>query len=135
MKNHFAVRVSAQRFVNIIEWDGISKMAKFVRNATSVEQNPAYAKTGFDRGRSDPNCRLIAGLYRQDGCITTSTPNGSVYLFEKNHEIRTLITEVKSTAGFTFNVKQRLFYFLDYCNNVILEYDWYPSTGFIGKID
>lgn len=73
-------------------------MAKFVRNATSVEQNPAYAKTGFDRGRSDPNGRLIAGLYRQNDCIPTSTPNGSVYLFEKNHKIRKLIKEVKSTA-------------------------------------
>lgn len=49
--NQYAVGI--QRTIMIIEWDGVSPVARFIRNATSVEQNPIYNTNGFDRGIID----------------------------------------------------------------------------------
>lgn len=66
-------------------------------------------------------------------CPQTSNPNSSLYLFEKNQKVTTLISNIKSAVGFAFNKKERLFYFLDYCDNFISEFDWDPHSGAIGN--
>lgn len=131
-KNQFAV--SIDRTIMIVEWDGIAPMARFVRNATSVEQGPNFDKNHFDRGKVDPQGRLVAGTYRTDYCPASSYPNASLYLFEKNRSVQTLISNIKSTTGLAFDTKKNTFYFVDYCDKYISEYDWSPRTGFIGKI-
>lgn len=130
--NQYAV--SIERTVMIIEWDGVSTIARYIRNATAVEQNPIFNTNGLDRGKVDPKGRLVAGTFRTDYCPPTANPNGSFYLFERNQNVKTLITNIKSSAGFAYNTKQQLFYFIDYCNNVIWEFDWDPRTGTIGKM-
>lgn len=118
----------------IVEWDGLAPMARFVRNATSVEQGPNFDKNHFDRGKVDPQGRLVAGTYRTDYCPASSYPNASLYLFEKNRNVQTLISNIKSTTGLAFDTKKNSFYFVDYCDKYISEYDWSPRTGYIGKI-
>lgn len=51
--SHNQYAVGIQRTIMIIEWDGFSPVARFIRNATSVEQNPIYNTNGFDRGIVD----------------------------------------------------------------------------------
>lgn len=131
-KNQFLTTI--QRTLVIIEWDGVSPKCTYVRNATSVETDPIYAGNRLDSGKVDPKGRLFAGTYRADNCAATSNAYAALYLFEKNLNIETLISNTTSATGLAFNKKEKLFYFIDVCSNVLLEFDWIPSTGQIRKI-
>lgn len=122
--------VSIERTVMIIQWDGVSSMARFVRNVTAVEQNPIYDGNHFDRAKVDPKGRLYAGTYRTDYCPSQSaSANGSLYLFEKNHNIQTLIANTKSATGLSFDKKKNFF------TSLIIAITFYQNTIGILTLD
>lgn len=129
--NLFAI--SIERTIMFIEWDGIASMAKFRGNRTFVEQGEVYAENHFDRGTIDPSGRLVAGTYRTNNCPANTFPNASLYLFEKNRNIYTELSNIKSTTGLAFNTKKKECYFVDYCDNFVSAFDWSPETGYISK--
>lgn len=120
-KNRFVV--SIDRTLIIVIWDGYSPVATYARNVTFVEQDEIFdGATHFDRGKVDPFGRLYAGTYRLDNCAATSSPNGSLFLFEKNNNGQVLIPNIRSTTGLAFNKSKGEMYFLDNCVNYITAY-------------
>lgn len=127
--NLFAV--SIERTIMLIEWDGIASMAKFRGNKTFVEQGDDYAGNHFDRGKIDSSGRLVADTYRTNNCPANTFPNASLYLFEKNRNIYTELSNIKSTTGLAFSSQKKQFYFVDYCDNFVSAFDWSNETGYI----
>lgn len=131
-KDHFVCGI--ERTLVVLRWDGVSKIATFERNATSVERDSIYKTNAFDKAKVDPKGRLYAGTYRQDFCPASPNPDGALYLFEKNRNILTVLKDIKSLQGVWFNKKKKLAYTIDYCTNYISEYDWSPHSGRFSKI-
>lgn len=117
----------------LLEWDGVSSKCRYIRNVSAVETDSIYDGNRFDTGKTDPKGHLYVGTYRTDNCVPSSNAYGSLYLFEKNGNIETLITNTTSATGLAFNEKDNLCYFIDLCKNELWEFDWNPSTGQIRK--
>lgn len=115
-----------------VQWDGISSTAKFLCNTTSVKRDSIYERN-FDTAKVDPTGRLYTSTFTNDLCAPSSNQKGSLYLFEKNKNVKTLSSNVKAITGLAFNKKNKLFYCIDPCTNYISEYDWSPRSGNIRK--
>lgn len=91
--------VSIDRHLALVSWDGVSTNANVARDSFAVEESPIYSSNHFDNGKVDPEGRLVAGTYRVDNCVKTNSANCSIYLFRKNKDILTLVSNLSSATG------------------------------------
>lgn len=124
--------VSDEKNVMVVHWNGKSPNSTLVRNTTSVEEDQTEINN-LDQGKVDPLGQLMTGTYRDDGCVRSVEPNGTLYLFRKNGEIAELVQGLYTIGGMAWNNKKKLFYVFDSCNYTIYEYIWSPHTGYISK--
>lgn len=116
LKDQFIIGNSELKTVLRIQWDTKSTTAKILSNKTQVDSDLSPLTNGMDTGVVDPLGQLLTGTYRIKGCPPTTDPFGTVYLFKKNGKIKTQIPNMREVSGFTWNVKEELFYYFDSCD-------------------
>lgn len=125
--------ISDKLTVAVIEWNGSDPVARIVRNVFAVEMGEKYENNNWNVGKASPTCLFYGGTFREIICSTKPGAIASFYRYTKRKGVERLIKDLKVAGGFAWNIRDNLFYFIDTCNLAILEYDYYPRTGKIGR--
>lgn len=125
--------VGCNKSIEVIQWDGKSSKAKWVRTVLVVEKCPEFETNAFDDGKADPYCRLYAGTRRVLNCddLDTVPTYGNFFRVSKRESPVTLSKPrtVRLSNGLIWNRKLNKFYYIDSCYWNIREYDYCPTTG------
>lgn len=125
--------VSNKRSVNVLRWNGKDPIAYFVRDTFSVETAPIYESNNYNMAKVSPNKNFVGGTYSMRLC-SNPVPNAALYNYKKCHGVKTLKSKVFVTSGMDWNIKAKLFYFVETCRYRVYEFDWYPETDEICNI-
>lgn len=127
-KGEFAVGLG--RRTSVVQWDGKSPKATFVRDVFEVEQDPKYKNNRINDAKADPSGRLYAGTMRLEECGDLFDAfNGSLYKYAPSEQVVKLRDNVRVSNGIAWNEQRNKFYFIDSCDMDVKEFDWDRSTG------
>lgn len=125
--NQFVVGLGP-RFV-LIQWDGISPLAKRVKVLVEVDQDVKV--TRFNDGKVDPHGRIYAGtmMSEEHGDIFAAR-KGTFYRFvAKTGKCVPLKSKICISNGLAWDESKKRFYYIDSGDLEVKEYDYNPDTG------
>jgi len=115
----------------LIDWDGISPLARRIKVVTEVDQE--NGRTRFNDGKADPQGRIFSGtmLSEEHGDIFNSR-EGTFYRITKGIATK-LSPKICISNGLAWNEKTKKFYYIDSGDLNLKEYDYNPTTGEISN--
>lgn len=127
--NRFLITMDCK--VGIIEWDGKSPEAKFIKMLTAVEQTPEFKTHRINDAKVDPFGRFFFGTM-VDGVKFFDKGHGSLYKYAKGEEVKKFFNGVYVANGLAWNLDRKEFYYVDSGKLNIMVFDYDQSTGNIG---
>lgn len=113
--------------VQIIKWDGKSKLATFVSKQFSLSENGTAVLYGYTR-----NSRFYVGTLAATLCITKDYSQFGAYRYDNQSSLVNIL-KGSNVDGITFDLEKNILYLLASCRLYITSYDWNPKTGDICK--
>lgn len=123
--------VASGRKLLVIQWDGVSGVAKILRTYAEVDQVPGI--TRFNDGKIDPRGNIFTGtaLDERYGEPFT-TRNGTLYRFRFGQGIP-IRRNIMLSNGMTWSEKTNKYYYADSGDYFLMEYDYDPCTGSVSN--
>nr|CBY89799.1 DCA protein [Drosophila yakuba] len=122
--------VGCGRRTVIVQWDGVSAVAKVTRTLFEVE--PDRKDNRINDAKTDPNGRFYGGTMATSGDIFTQW-NGDLYSWQAGGQPKSIREKVGISNGLAWDVKAKKFYFIDTNNHEVLAYDYNQSTGAVSN--
>nr|XP_017023439.1 regucalcin [Drosophila kikkawai] len=122
--------VGCTRRTVVVQWDGISALAKVVRTLFEVQAD--HTDNRINDAKTDPNGRFYGGTMADSGDIFTQW-KGELYKWQAGGKPQVLKEAVGISNGLAWDVKAKKFYFIDTNNNEVEAYDYDQSTGAISN--
>ncbi|XP_031627179.1 regucalcin-like [Contarinia nasturtii] len=120
--------ISNKNSVNVVQWNGKDSIIRFLRDTFTVETGSNYELNQYNMGRASPNRNFYGGTFTLDLCIKPRTSNAALYLYTKCLGVKALERKIMVASGMDWNIKAKLFYFIDTCRYQVYEFDWNPET-------
>lgn len=115
--------------VFMIEWNGKDSVAKVVRDLMTIPSTQTKPGTFWGYAKISPDCEFYNGAFQENMCSKSANiRNAALY-----HNTKPILTNLKVSGAFDWNVEKNLFYHVDTCNGLIREFKWNPKTGNIGS--
>lgn len=123
--------VGAGNTIILVEWDGISDTANFVKTLCEVEPNTGNI---MNHAVASPSGEFIFGTFGTKLCSANNSQG--LYQLKRNkfnYVVKTLFTDVKITSGVAIDETCNILYHLDGCLQLLTAYDRNPITGNLSK--
>lgn len=130
--DEFAVGIG--RRVGVVQWDGKSPKAKWVRVALEVEDSEEFKENRFNDAKADPSGRLYAGTMHVENIDLFKQSHGAFYKFAAGESLAKLREPVRISNGLAWNEKTKKFYYIDSCDLDVKEFDYDLKTGNLCKL-
>lgn len=117
----------------LIQWDGVSALAKRVKVLTEVDQDVKV--TRFNDGKVDPHGRIFSGtmMSEENGDIFTAR-KGTFYRFvSRTGKCVPLKSKICISNGLAWDETRKRFYYIDSADYEVKEYDYNAATGDISN--
>lgn len=119
-EDHFIVGL--RHSVALIHWNGESSEAVLKGIIFTAEADPFYATNHLHYGTVASGNRIYLGSMRQLVCsANNSQPMGGLYTFTKKDGVHKILGNIKVGGGIGWNAAEDKLYFVDTCNNDVLQ--------------
>ncbi|KRG07001.1 regucalcin isoform X1 [Drosophila mojavensis] len=118
--------VGCGRRVVIVNWDGVSPVAKVVRTLFEVQSD--FKENRLNDAKADPKGRLFFGTMRYVGDEFTHR-HGELYRWEAGGNVTVVKSDVGISNGLAWDEKANKFYYIDTTDYEVKSYDYDFKTG------
>lgn len=118
--------VGCGRRVVIVNWDGVSPVAKVVRTLFEVQSD--FKENRLNDAKADPKGRLFFGTMRYVGDEFTHR-HGELYRWEAGGNVTVVKGDVGISNGLAWDEKANKFYYIDTTDYEVKSYDYDFKTG------
>jgi gluconolactonase len=123
---HFIIGDSKK--MSIIEWDGVSTKARYVRTVGEVDHG--MENNRWNDAKVDPFGRFYGGTMRLEACGDIFEASlGTFYRYAGKNGFIPLKSKIGVSNGLTWNAEKNKFYFIDSTALDVKEYDYDPVSG------
>lgn len=129
-KNKDLFAIGDEHDVILIEWDGRSSDARFVRKLFSIDPNDGSST--LDYAQTDQFGRYYGGTFSSTE-FCSSAANKSFYRHDFASGVVRIFGDLLGTAGIAINEGANKLYHVGLCSLTIYEFDRNPLNGDIGK--
>lgn len=118
--------VGCGRRTVIVNWDGVSPVAKVVR--TLFEVQPDFKENRLNDAKTDPRGRFYGGTMRYIG-DEFEHRHGELYRWEAGGTVTLVKSDVGISNGLAWDEKAKKFYYIDTTDYEVKSYDYDFNTG------
>ncbi|XP_017101819.2 regucalcin-like [Drosophila bipectinata] len=123
--------VGCTRRCAIIQWDGLSPVAKVVRNLFEIR--PELKDNRLNDAKADPNGRFFGGTMAHGIEDFLNVWNGELYSWQAGGQLNVLKEKVGLSNGLAWDTKAKKMYYSDTNNFEVESYDYDQTTGAVSN--
>ncbi|XP_068155730.1 regucalcin-like [Drosophila tropicalis] len=124
--NPLEFAVGCDRRAAIVNWDGVSPVAKVVR--TLFEVQPGLKDNRLNDAKTDPRGRFVGGTMACTGDIFAQR-KGELYSWQAGGQVKLIKTDVGISNGLAWDEKAKKFYYIDTNDFEVKAFDYNVDTG------